>query len=313
MDVQDKSTVIAILAALVLLGSGAPRALAQQTVQPPGPQIAPQLIRVPAHDGAGPTLDLYVYRPADTGTPPPSIIALHGCGGLLTRGGAVVARERAFAAEFTALGYAVLMPDSFNPRGLRELCTIALAQRPIAIADRRDDVLRLIRWLAGNAVGLDGRYALVGWSNGGSTLLATLDATRWPSDLPTPAASFAFYPGCTGDIARIAATIGTLTMYLAGDDNWARPQPCLELAQRLREAPNRVELHVYEGAVHGFDSPSSRPRVRSDVPLTRNGVPVQVRVGSHPAARAQAYGDLRTTLARRLPLPRKIKDSAEGG
>ena len=313
MSHQDKSILIAILSTLVLLGAGAPPAFAQQTVPPPRQQLAPQLIHVPAQDGAGPALDLYVYRPAETRAPPPSIIALHGCGGLLTRSGSVAARERAFAAEFTALGYAVLMPDSFNPRGLRELCTIALAKRPIAIADRRNDVLRLIRWLAGNAVGLDGRYALVGWSNGGSTLLATLDAPRWPTDLPTPVASFAFYPGCTGDIARIAATIGTLTMYLAGDDNWARPQPCQKLAQRLRDAPSRVELHVYEGAVHGFDSPSSRPRVRSDVPLTRNGEPVQVRVGSHPAARAQAYGDLRTTLARRLPALHTIATPAAGG
>lgn len=260
----------------------------------------PESIRLAPDDGRGPTLELRVFRPAGAQAPVPAIVALHGCGGLFARNGAVGARERAFAAEFTARGYAVVMPDSFTPRGVREVCTLGGDRRPVRVPDRRQDALRVIRWIARGAPGLDGRYALVGWSNGGSTLLATLDAAAWPPDLPAPVASFAFYPGCGGDLARIAASVGTLAMFIAGDDNWTLPGPCIELALRIRTAAGPAELHVFSGAVHGFDAPSSPLRTRTDVPLVRNGARVQVKLGTHPQARAESYRILGETLARRM-------------
>ena len=57
-----------------------------------------------------------------------------------------------------------------------------------------------------------------------------------------------------------------------------------------------VEIEVYEGAYHGFDS-TSPVRVRNDV--IRRGQPVHV--GGHPPARERAYARIREFLGKHLP------------
>src|SRR5690349_5745100 len=51
------------------------------------------------------------YRPSGNG-PFPAVVQLHGCGGRGSRGA-----EDAAGARFVALGYALLIVDSFGPRG----------------------------------------------------------------------------------------------------------------------------------------------------------------------------------------------------
>ena len=71
--------------------------------------------------------------------PRPAVIGLHGCNGLYVRG-ELNARERGLADLLRGRGFHVLLPDSFTPRGLRELCTTPLAQRTLRAADRRADI-----------------------------------------------------------------------------------------------------------------------------------------------------------------------------
>ena len=68
---------------------------------------------------------------------------------------------------------------------------------------------------------------------------------------------------------------------------------------RVRGDP--LEVTVYPGSYHGFDSPSGRVVVRHEVP---NGVhPGQgVTVGPNPAARAAANDSVRAFLRERLQL-----------
>src|SRR5438045_8693834 len=57
--------------------------------------------------------------------PFPAMVAMHGCAGLFTSTGVLDARFRAWADLLRGLGYAVLLVDSFGPRGVREECTLS--------------------------------------------------------------------------------------------------------------------------------------------------------------------------------------------
>ena len=81
----------------------------------------------------------------------------------------------AWTEELLADGYAVLWPDSFNPRGRRSVCTIKRGDPTIAPVTRRLDILGALAFAAAQP-GIDrARIALVGWSHGGSTALAAVN------------------------------------------------------------------------------------------------------------------------------------------
>src|SRR5207237_770912 len=67
--------------------------------------------------GAPEALSALLFRPAGAG-PFAAMVALHGCGGLYTNRtrGTLDRRFADWGARLSALGYAVLFPDSFGPR-----------------------------------------------------------------------------------------------------------------------------------------------------------------------------------------------------
>jgi dienelactone hydrolase len=230
----------------------------------------------------------------------PAVIALHGCGGLFStakgREDELTERHRARAEAMLAAGYVVLFPDSLGPRGIRELCTTKTGERRLTAAGRRGDALGALQWLAAQPGIARDRIALLGWSHGGTTTLAAVGAddalVRSLRDRagapPFFRAAVAFYPGCSvaarNERWRPAAPLRIL---IGGADDWTPAAPCEALATRGRERGWPLETIVYPGAWHGFDAPSGRVRLRTDVP---NGVaPGQgVHVGPDPAARADA-------------------------
>jgi dienelactone hydrolase len=149
------------------------------------------------------------------------------------------------------------------------------------------------------------RIALLGWSHGGSTLLATFNARQravaaWKDRNGAPPyfrAGVAFYPGCIESLrARDGyASAAPLALFVGGADDWTAPQPCVDLAGRLAAAGAPVAITVYPGVYHGFDGPAAQGRLRLDVP---NGVnPGQgVTVAPDPAAREDAYARLKAFL-----------------
>ena len=217
----------------------------------------------------------------------PAMVLMHGCGGNQDNKGRLAARYTELAARLNAMGVHVLVTDSFTPRGEKQICTQKTGQRRITQLNRRRDALGALQWMAAQP-GVDAtRLGLLGWSNGGSTVLAATNLmhAEVAAAAVRPSLAVAFYPGCDAERDRGYAPNSPLLMLLGEADDWTPPGPCKTMAAAVRQGP-KPEVESYEGAYHGFDG-TAPVRLRADVP---NGVkPGQgVHVGADPAAREAA-------------------------
>jgi dienelactone hydrolase len=295
--VRAAAALVALIVAL-MVASGASAASAQGT--------APERIAIPSlasarEAGAPETLSALLFRPAGAG-PFAALVALHGCGGLYTNRtrGTLDGRFADWGARLSALGYVVLFPDSFGPRGLREICS--LRDPPIdPTRGRPEDAEAALAWLAHQPFVHADRVGVIGWSNGAMTALALVDPAR-----PRPPGvgvdfrtAIAFYPGCRGARASGGWTTRMPLAILIGDaDNWSSPGPCRDLAAAAAARGAPVEFTLYPGANHDFDHPDLPTRVRANVAGTRSGT---ATLGTDPAARADALTRIPAFLARTLP------------
>jgi len=258
---------------------------------------APREVQFPSLDGT--TLTAWVQLPAQR--PKATVIALHGCGGLYARRSSdrsqLSARHRAMAELLVGQGYAVVFPDSLSPRDQVELCTQPFATRSVGQMARRADALAALSWVAAQPWAQPDRIALLGWSHGGSTVLAATDLTRTPvrHARVRPALAVAFYPGCSAALHSGYRPSTTLVLMLAELDDWTPAKPCIELGHAVG-----AEVNVYAGSYHAFDNPRGQVRLLPDVP---NGVNpgVGVHAGANPAAREQAYARLGALLRQAFP------------
>lgn len=231
----------------------------------------------------------------------PAVLALHGCGGLYAKGGTLSSRYRETADSLHAAGYAVLMPDSFGSRGLRDVCQTRYSDRSVGVTDRVQDARAALVWLAAQP-GVDAqRIGVLGWSNGGTTTLHLLEQRRTNPQAGEPplAGAAVFYPGCAPLLKRKAVVENVpLLMQLGALDDWTPAQPCVDWAETLKSsAAGEVTVHVYEGSYHGFDG-TAPVRLRGDVP---NGTSTQgVHQGSNPKAREQSLAALQAFWRRVL-------------
>jgi dienelactone hydrolase len=230
------------------------------------------------------------WYPVKTTSPAPAIVLLHGCSGMLDRRGQPGERMRDYRAFLNGQGFHVLMVDSLTPRGEKEICTQRTGTRRITQANRRPDALAALQWLA-QQPGVDAkRLGLMGWSNGGSTVLsATNRKHRDVVSAPqAPAFAVAFYPGCETELQRGYQPSVPLLMLVGEADDWTPAAPCHRLAEEA--VGPRLQIEGYAGAYHAFDS-DAPVRLRREVP---NGVnPGQ---GVHAGGNAAAYAASRERL-----------------
>jgi dienelactone hydrolase len=253
-------------------------------------------------------ISLHVFLP--TNKPKGVLIALHGCGGLLstnTQNGDKLSSRHAGMAKFANdLDWIAVFPDSFTLRGRREICTQKFSERTIKQSHRKMDALATANWVkaqnwleAGQPHTTPSplKSVLLGWSNGGTTVLQTIETPKTETSVGSAHRvenlidqAVAFYPGCSQQLARDYQTRVPLTLFIGGKDDWTPPKPCIALGERIG-----AQLFVYPEAHHGFDSPTGQVRLRRDVP---NGVnPGEgVHAGPHPASRADAYDKLKMIL-----------------
>jgi dienelactone hydrolase len=258
--------------ALLLLLAGS--ALAQQAVQ------VPSLDRVKGEPVVLPGL----WFAAPGSGRQPAMVLLHGCGGAFNRRGELDPRLHTMAGRLNARGIGALVLDSLAPRGEKELCTQREGTRQVTMRNRRRDALGGLQWLAAQP-GVDaGRLGLMGWSNGGSTVLAASNHhhPEVAASPVQPALAIAFYPGCAADLKRGYEAAAPLLIMIGSADDWTPAGPCEALAREAKgPAPS---LEVYPGAYHGFDG-NGPVHLRKDVPNgTHPGA--GVHLGSDPAAKA---------------------------
>jgi dienelactone hydrolase len=172
----------------------------------------------------------------------------------------------------------VLLPDSFGSRGLGSQC--ATKEREVTPSGlRREDAIDAAQWLRQRPETSPGGVALIGWSNGGSTVLETARAS--PPGLFVRFA--AFYPGCPrADEDAGWKPSAPMIILMGADDDWTPAPPCHELAARF---PDDITFVAYPGAYHDFDAPNLSVKVRPGAASTPTGT---AHVGTNEPARQDA-------------------------
>ncbi len=222
-----------------------------------------------------PSFPFTLSRPAGTG-PFPAVVILHDCSGLGPRSSGMAWR---WSSELTRLGYVTIWPDSFAQRGRpKGVCTDPSLPR-VTYAQRARDAYAALAYLASLPFVDAKRIAVMGGSHGGTSTLATV------ADIPEGtgpesagraesrfAAAVALYPSCglsvgSWSVERSKEPGRAITAYrgafkplapvliLIGElDDWTPAEPCRRLAAAAQSAGYPVEIKVYPGAHHSFDS-----------------------------------------------------------
>ena len=228
-----------------------------------------------------------IYRPAGAG-PFPAVVALHGCSGLWGEKNpdAVSPRDVDWANALVGDGFVVMFPDSYGSRGLGPQCKNS--DRDVSPArERVADAEAALAYLQSRADVKPDAVALLGWSNGGSTVLY---AVR-PKDRPKGGRqdfrlAVAFYPGCREPYHDGKWATRLPTMVLIGEaDNWTPAAPCRDLAATASTA---VTLVTYPHAYHDFDNAEQPVHELHGLAFTADGSG-NAKAGLNPAARADAF------------------------
>jgi dienelactone hydrolase len=244
-------------------------------------------------------LDGYLYKPAAESRFV-VLVMFHGCAGALGRNGAITQRFRDTAKLLNGMGYGVLLVDSFNPRGERQICTVTPKARSIQEEQRWLDAYGAIEYLNTRADVVTGRIGAIGFSHGGTAAVQVMNAELpvKKSGAPGFAAAVAMYPGCASTLAARPDYVAYAPLLILASelDDWTPARYCQKLAERSKERGQPVDIEIYPEAYHGFDELSA-VKLREDV--VRSGKPVHV--GGNPAARVAAHARIREFFARHLP------------
>jgi len=282
-----KAKHLVALAGLFALWAAQPVAAADQ---------APESASIPAGGENEPAkLDAVLFKPQGQG-PFPAIVAMHGCSGLWSskNGSALSPRHADWGQRLSALGYVVIFPDSYGSRHLGPQCKngerkVEPYRERVEDANAARRYLQTLPYVKPDAIGL------LGWSNGGSTVLYTVRPKDSPNaGSPDFRAAVAFYPGCTAIADKGDwATRLPLLIVMGDADDWTPAKPCKALAAAN---PDRVKLILYPGAYHDFDNAAQKLHELHGLAFTAKDGGI-AHAGLNPAARAAALKDVPEFLA----------------
>jgi dienelactone hydrolase len=253
---------------------------------------SPHQVDIPSNDG---TLHAQLYKPDGDG-PFPTVIALHGCGGLAGHSEPVQVRYRDWAEQLLKAGNAVLLPDSYGSRELGPQC-LAKEHRVLARRERVADVMASRAWLVQQPWAARDRISLLGWANGASALLWAVRPQLASRNVePDFRSAIAFYPDCRlSSGLGWSARIPTLLLIGAKDDV-SSPPACRQMVDGAQGRSAQTRIVVYPGAYHDFD--------RANFPLHAIGgtadasLPEKGHVGTDAEARADSQKRVAEWLAR---------------
>jgi len=221
----------------------------------------------------------FVYTPAAMrAARVPAVVMLHGRAGPYSErakgvydGTTLSLRHQAWGREWADAGYIAILVDSFGPRGYpRGFPRFSYDQRPQSLDEvtvRPLDAYGALADLRSRPDVIADRIGLLGWSNGGSAAIAAISADAPGITSPTPETGFraalAFYPACGlkghFDAQPFRPYAPTLVLHGTADEEVSYRR-CTALVERSRAQGGDVEIKLYPGATHSFDSPSRKRR-----------------------------------------------------
>jgi dienelactone hydrolase len=256
------------------------------------PATAPQQVEIPLSSGI---LHAQLFKPEGEG-PFPTVIALHGCGGLGSHSDSILPRYRDWAERLLRDGNAVLLPDSYGSRELGPQCRV----KEMHVKARRErvaDIAASRAWLMKQNWVAHDRVSLMGWANGASALLWAVRPQSAARDAgPDFRAAIAFYPDC-----RISAGLGWSTrvptlVLIGANDDVSSPPACRQMVDGAHGRSALARIVVYPGAYHDFD--------RANTPLhalsgsADAAAPDHGHLGTDADARAESQKEVAEWLAR---------------
>ena len=265
----------ALAAIFGTLMTGSQSARAQDGAAPP------ERVSFMSADGRT-TLVGYLYRPARMAAARvPAVVMMHGRAGAyseLAKGiydaATLSLRHKAWGRQWAAAGYIALLVDGFGPRGHPQgFPRGSYASRPEELNEvtiRPLDAYGALAYLRSRSDVVADRVGLQGWSNGGSAAIAAMSVTAPGIASPTPSSGFraalAFYPACglkgLFDDKPFRPYAPVLVFHGTADEEVSYKR-CAGLIETSRAHGGEVEIKIYPGATHSFDSPS-RKRQRVD-------------------------------------------------
>ncbi|MES2943125.1 MAG: dienelactone hydrolase family protein [Pseudomonadota bacterium] len=286
---EIQSAALALLAALALTACGgganeeSPHAAAAEAAEV---QVAAQIVpgvvsmtKVSFTNSEGQALTGFMFKDSSATPKNAAVVMMHGCGGIWSNG--VISTDaqpaitklshihRRWGENLARAGYVGLLVDSFTSRSLTNECDNGAAGLNEA-TKRPKDALAGREWLVSNSHVTGTRVALMGWSNGGSAVMATMDKSNEGTVGARPfKEAFSFYPGCGlisefgGDATTPAKTTwlpyAPVTIHHGSMDPLYTVGRCtnrVDVATTLgaRAATgNAVAMTTYTGARHSFD------------------------------------------------------------
>jgi dienelactone hydrolase len=240
--------------------------------------------------------------------PRPALVLLHGCSGL-QRGGRIFPLYRNWAQLFVANSYVVLIVDSAGSRSFGETCT-GRPERRVMFAERPHDAYAALQYLQAQPFVRADRVGVVGWSQGGATILlaARTGSSARPAGLKADfRAAVALYPGLCdtqlqasliGEAAARGWTTAIPLMVLQGTaDNWTPAARCEAFMADAKARGTPVEFKLYRDAYHTFDAPNMALHPLPAYRMANGVVPL---IGTDEAARADALVRVPEFLSRYL-------------
>jgi dienelactone hydrolase len=189
---------------------------------------------------AGPELTGWLYRPSGDG-PFPALVLAHSCGGVLPH-------TEMWGRLLASWGYATLAPDSFGPRGEKNVCGRG---RVVSSQTRVADVAGAIDWLNAQPFVRRNTIGLIGHSHGGGTTMRSVQGGFGLAQRGLRAA-VAYYPGCLPQFDRNVAA--PLLILIGDKDDWTPAEDCRRLQAAGFVQPALVEAVYYPSAYHSFDN-----------------------------------------------------------
>jgi dienelactone hydrolase len=198
---------------------------------------------------------------------------------------------------------AVLMVDSFTPRGSGEMCSRSGFKEWLYLR-RPADAYGALAWLQQQPFVAKDKVAVIGWSNGGGAVLFALGPQHGrPAGFAGPdfRAAIAFYPGSCNE-QRMGAnwTPSIPLMVVIGEkDVWTPAGPCKALVDRAVSRGAPITWQAYPDAYHDFDWPGLKRRELTAYATRAGVVPI---TGEDPASHADAIRRVQGFLASHIRL-----------